>query len=74
MNTASPTDDALAEVWAIKDSLSATLGHDLQKTCRLLYAEQEKHPEKFVNLGGARTHKSSLSASNVTAVVAQANL
>lgn len=43
--------DLLTEVWAIKDSLSASLGHDLKATCRALYAEQQKHPGDFVNLG-----------------------
>lgn len=51
--TTSATNDLLAEVWAIKDSLSARLGHDLKATCRALYAEQAKHPEDFVNLGTA---------------------
>ena len=51
--TTLPTQDALAEIWAIKDSLSASNGHDLKATCRALYAEQEKHPEDFVNLGSA---------------------
>ena len=52
MNT-STTQDVLAEVWAIKDSLSASLGHNLKATCRALYAEQAKHPADFVNLGTA---------------------
>ena len=51
--TTSSTHDLLAEVWAIKDSLSANLGHNLKATCRALYAEQEKHPGDFVNLGTA---------------------
>jgi len=50
MNTAY-TQDILADVWAIKDSLSAHHGHSLQATCRALYAEQKKHPGDFVNLG-----------------------
>ena len=49
--TASSTQDILAEIWAIKDSLSASVNHDLKATCRALYAEQQKHPEDFVNLG-----------------------
>ena len=49
---ASP-DDPLAEVWAIKDALSAKYGHDLNAMCRAMYAEQEKRPGDFVNLGGA---------------------
>ena len=49
--TTPSTHDVLAEVWAIKDSLSASFGHDLQATCRALYAEQRKHPGDFVNLG-----------------------
>ena len=50
MTTAS-TQDVLAEVWAIKDSLSARHGHSLKATCRAMYAEQQKHPGDFVNLG-----------------------
>ena len=49
---ASP-DDPLAEVWAIKDALSARYGHSLEATYRALIAEQEKRPGDFVNLGGA---------------------
>ena len=49
--TTSSTNDLLAEVWAIKDSLSASNGHDLKATCRAMYAEQAKHPGDFVNLG-----------------------
>jgi phosphate-selective porin len=49
----SSTEDVLAEVWAIKDSLSASLGHSLRATCRALYAEQKKHPGDFVNLGAS---------------------
>ncbi len=49
--TTSSTQDVLAEVWAIKDSLSASLGHSLKATCRAMYAEQKKHPADFVNLG-----------------------
>jgi hypothetical protein len=49
----SSTQDVLAEVWAIKDSLSASLGHSLKATCRAMYAEQKKHPGDFVNLGAA---------------------
>jgi hypothetical protein len=49
--TASSTNDVLAEVWAIKDSLSASHGHSLKATCCALYAEQQKHPQDFVNLG-----------------------
>ena len=51
--TTSSTNDLLAEVWAIKDSLSAHHGHNLKATCRALYAEQQKHPSDFVNLGTA---------------------
>lgn len=54
MNT-SPAPDVLAEVWAIKDALSASQGHSLKATCRALYAEQRKHPGDFVNLGTAPT-------------------
>lgn len=53
--TTSSTQDVLAEVWAIKDSLSASHGHSLKATCRALYAEQRKHPGDFVNLGAALT-------------------
>ena len=49
--TTSSTQDVLAEVWAIKDSLSASHGHSLKATCRAMYAEQQKHPGDFVNLG-----------------------
>jgi len=56
--TTPPADDLLAEIWAIKDSLSAASGHDLKATCRALYAEQQKHPGDFVNLGAIpRQHK-----------------
>jgi len=47
------TQDVLAEVWAIKDSLSAGHGHSLKATCRAMYAEQKKHPGDFVNLGAS---------------------
>jgi hypothetical protein len=52
MNTSS-TQDVLAEVWAIKDSLSASHGHNLKATCRAMYAEQKKRPGDFVNLGAS---------------------
>jgi len=45
------SNEILQEVWEAKDSLSASFGHDLAATCRALYAEQDKHPERFVNLG-----------------------
>lgn len=48
------TNDILDEVWEAKDSLSADFGHDLAATCRSIYVEQAKHPEKFVNLGASR--------------------
>ncbi len=51
--TPSSTNDLLAEVWAIKDALSASHGHSLKATCSAMYAEQQKHPEDFVNLGVA---------------------
>ncbi len=51
--TTSSTQDVLAEVWAIKDSLSASHGHSLKATCRAMYAEQQKHPGDYVNLGAA---------------------
>ena len=49
--TTSTENDPLAEIWAIKDSLSAASGHDLKAACRALYAEQQKHPGDFVNPG-----------------------
>ena len=49
--TAEPSPDILTGIWAIKDALSASQGHDLKATCRALYAEQRKHPELYVNLG-----------------------
>jgi len=55
----SPARDILAEVWAIKDSLSAGHGHNLKATCRAIYAEQAKHPGDFVNLG-AKTRQKAL--------------
>ncbi|MBL9115152.1 MAG: hypothetical protein JNJ83_09090 [Verrucomicrobiaceae bacterium] len=59
MNTSS-TKDILAEIWAIKDSLSASHRHSLKSTCRAIYAEQQKHPNDFVNLGeAARRDKTS---------------
>ncbi len=58
--TTSSTDDLLAEVWAIKDSLSASKGHSLKATCRALYAEQQKHPDDFVNLGASPRQNKSL--------------
>ena len=45
------SNEILEEVWEAKDALSASFGHDLAATCRALYAEQDKHPERFVNLG-----------------------
>jgi hypothetical protein len=51
--TTTSAQDALSEVWAIKDSLSASLGHNLKATCSALYAEHAKHPADFVNLGAA---------------------
>lgn len=55
--TAEPPHDILSEIWAIKDALSARQGHDLKATCRALYAEQQKHPEAYVNLGKATPRK-----------------
>ena len=49
--TTSSTPDVLAEIWTIKDSLSAGHGHSLKATFRAMYAEQQKHPGVFVNLG-----------------------
>jgi|GEM_PF-5015325 len=61
--TTSATQDVLAEVWAIKDSLSAGHGHSLKATCRALYAEQQKHPGDFVNLGAAPRQNKTLETS-----------
>ena len=61
--TTSATQDVLAEVWAIKDSLSAGHGHSLKATCRALYAEQQKHPGDFVNFGAALRQKKTLETS-----------
>lgn len=47
----SPANDLLAEVWAVKDALSAKHGHSLKATCRALFAEQRRNPGAFVNLG-----------------------
>ena len=58
--TTSSAKDVLAEVWAIKDSLSASLGHSLKATCRAMYAEQQKHPGDFVNLGAASRQNKTL--------------
>ena len=58
--TTSSAQDVLAEVWAIKDSLSASLGHSLKATCRAMYAEQAKHPRDFVNLGTATRQNEAL--------------
>ena len=52
MNT-SFTQDILTEVWEAKDRLSSAFGHDLKATCGALYAEQQRHPRDFVNLGTA---------------------
>ncbi|MES2708448.1 MAG: hypothetical protein V4726_17780 [Verrucomicrobiota bacterium] len=52
-----PAEDILAEVWAAKDKLSARFGHNLHATCLALYAEQEKNPKQFVNLGGGLVTK-----------------
>lgn len=50
MNVNSPSDTVLAEIWAIKDRLSASSGHELSETCREIYAEQALHPERFLVL------------------------
>jgi hypothetical protein len=52
MNTLS-NQDILTEVWEAKDRLSSAFGHDLKATCGALYAEQQRHPGDFVNLGSA---------------------
>ncbi|MCF6311575.1 MAG: hypothetical protein L3J39_03905 [Verrucomicrobiales bacterium] len=52
--TETTTDEILAEVWNAKDSLSAKFGHNLAATCRSLYAEQAKTPERFVSFGVTR--------------------
>ncbi len=66
--TETTTDDILAEVWDAKDSLSASYGHDLSATCRALYAEQEKAPEKFVSFGVTRTAQQGADDQSATAV------
>jgi hypothetical protein len=66
MNTSS-TQDVLAEVWAIKDSLSASHGHSLKATCLAMYAEQKKHPDDFVNLGASLRQDKSLETKAGTA-------
>jgi hypothetical protein len=50
--------EILEEVWKAKDSLSARYGHDLAATCRALYAQQDQHPERFVNLGAPKKAQS----------------
>ena len=49
MNTTSDT--VLEEVWAVKDRLSASNGHNLSATCRAIYAEQAEAPGRFLVLG-----------------------
>jgi hypothetical protein len=68
MNTSS-TQDILTEVWEAKDQLSSAFGHDLKATCGALYAEQQRHPRDFVNLGAApRQNKPLLPTGNGPAV------
>jgi hypothetical protein len=50
MNVNSLSDTVLDEIWAIKDRLSASSGHELSETCREIYAEQALHPERFLVL------------------------
>ncbi len=50
MNVNEPSDTVLDEIWAIKDRLSASSGHELSKACRKIYAEQALHPERFLVL------------------------
>ena len=70
MNTPAPTIDVLTEVWTIKDSLSASFGHDLKATCRAMYAEQQKHPENFINLGAlTRPDKTTTPTAGTASVV-----
>ena len=66
--TTSSTQDVLEEIWAIKDSLSARLGHSLKATCRAMYAEQQKHPGDFVNLGAAPRQNKTLETAGGAAV------
>ena len=68
--TTSSTNDLLAEVWAIKDSLSASNGHDRKATCRAMYAEQAKHPGNFVNLVPAPRQNKALHSTPVSSVLA----
>lgn len=70
--TPSSTNDLLAEVWAIKDSLSASHGHDLKATCRAMYAEQAKHPGDFVNLGREPRQKKALDSTPASRPVSNA--
>lgn len=63
--TTSSTQDVLAEVWAIKDSLSASHGHSLKATCRAMYAEQQKHPGDFVNLGAVASPNKTLETGGI---------
>ena len=50
MNVNAPSDTVLDEIWAIKDRLSASNGHELAATCREIYAEQAVDPERFLVL------------------------
>ena len=62
------SNEILQEVWEAKDSLSASFGHDLAATCRALYAEQDKHPERFVNLGKTKEAPQDVAAQPATAL------
>jgi len=70
--TETTTDDILTEVWDAKDSLSASYGNDLSATCRALYAEQEKTPEKFVNFGVTRAAQQDADDQSATAASSKA--
>ena len=50
MNANPISDTVLEEIWAVKDRLSASTGHELAATCRAIYAEQALAPERFIVL------------------------
>ena len=66
------SNEILQEVWEAKDSLSASFGHYLAATCRALYAEQAKHPERFVNLGKTKEAQQDVAAQPATALESKA--
>jgi hypothetical protein len=50
MNANPASDTVLEEIWAVKDRLSASTGHEIAATCRAIYAEQALAPERFIVL------------------------